>query len=75
MGTHSDDYDKAIAVTLPGDHRDEERVRVNWNLTFDAAVFSGDGPSQEPTPRLPDDFKGINTPALMHRLRALASQI
>lgn len=68
-------YRKTRAVKQTGARRDEELLCVNWNPAFGVVALSCYQTPQELSPQLPDDFEGIDVPALMDRLHSLASQI
>jgi hypothetical protein len=70
-----DEYRKARARKPAMQHRDEELLCVNWNPAFSVVALSCFQTPQELSPQLPDDFDGIDMPAFIERLQALASQI
>jgi len=75
MVINLDSYRKARAVKLTSSRRDDEQLCVNWNPAFGVVALSCYKTPQELSPQLPDDFEGVDMPALIERLRALASQI
>ena len=54
---------------------EEELLCVNWNPAFGVVALSWFKTPQELSPQLPDDFEGVDMPALIERLQSLASQI
>jgi len=75
MATNLDDYRKGRTVERSTCRRDEEFLYVNRTPMPGVDAPSCLKTPQEPSPQLPDDFKGADMRALMQRLRALASQI
>ena len=75
MAIYLDDYRKVRTPELSTCRRDEEFLYVNRNPNPDVDAPPCSKTPQEPSPQLPDDFKGADMRALMQRLRALASQI
>jgi len=71
-----EEYRKArIQKLASGQRREEELLCVNWNPAFSVVALSCFKTPQELSPQLPDDFEGIDMPAFIERLQALASQI
>jgi len=75
MAIYLDDYRKVRTPKLSTCRRDEEFLYVNRTPMPGVDAPSCLKTPQEPSPQLPDDFKGADMRALMQRLRALASQI
>jgi hypothetical protein len=75
MVVRLEEYRRARAQKLASHRRDEELLCVNWNPAFGVVALSWFKTPQELSPQLPDDFEGIDMPALIERLQALASQI
>jgi len=75
MAIYLDDYRKVRTQKLSTCRGDEEFLYVNRTSMPGVDAPSGFKTPQEPSPQLPDDFKGADMRALMQRLRALASQI
>ena len=75
MAIYLDDYRKVRTRELSTCRRDEEFIYVNRTPMPGVDAPSCIKTPPEPSPQLPDDFKGADMRALMQRLRALASQI
>lgn len=69
------EYRAARTRKLLAQQREEELLCVNWNPAFGIVALSCFKTPQELSPQLPDDFEGIDMPAFIERLQALASQI
>ena len=69
------EFRAARARKLLARPREEELLCVNWNPAFGVVALSWFKTPQELSPQLPDDFEGVDMPALIERLQSLASQI
>ncbi|MGH8640955.1 MAG: hypothetical protein ACRET6_04550 [Burkholderiales bacterium] len=75
MVINLNEYRAARARKRLARQSEEEQLCVNWNPAFGVVALSWFQTPQELSPQLPDDFEGVDMPALIERLQALASQI
>ena len=75
MVINLNEFRTARAQKLRARQHEEELLCVNWNPAFGVVALSMFKTPQELSPQLPDDFEGVDMPALIERLQSLASQI
>ena len=75
MVINLNEFRTARAQKLLARQHEEELLCVNWNPAFGVIALSMFKTPQELSPQLPDDFEGVDMPALIERLQSLASQI
>lgn len=75
MVIYMDDYRKAKAAKRTEERYDEELLCVNWNPAIGVIAMSCYQTEQELSPKLPEDFTGVDVKSFLERVYALATQV
>lgn len=75
MVIYLDDYRKARAMKPAGARHHEAPRSMNWNVAVSAFALSCHLPERKSSPRLSEDFAGLEVKGFLDCVYALASQI